>query len=67
MRLQGGVPGRFSYLLAQAKAITPGGDLGLGPALAERIVTLYAGRVRVANVRGVGSGSWSGSERRKTR
>ncbi len=43
----------FFDFQAQAE-VMPGGDLGLGPALAERIVMLYGGRVRVENVRGVG-------------
>ncbi len=47
------LPGFFD-LLAQARSIAPGGDLGLGPALAERIVSLYGGQVSVENVRGVG-------------
>jgi signal transduction histidine kinase len=41
---------RFFNLLAIAEPITPGGDLGLAPAVAERIVTLYGGTVSVENM-----------------
>ena len=41
---------RFFDLLAIAEAIVPGGDLGLAPALAERIVKLYDGSVSVENL-----------------
>lgn len=41
---------RFFSLLAIAHSITPGGDLGLAPALAERIVTLYGGAVSVESL-----------------
>jgi DNA-binding response OmpR family regulator len=41
---------QFFDLLTVAQAITPGGDLGLGPPLAERIVSIYGGTVSVANL-----------------
>jgi len=41
---------RFFQLLAIAKPLTRGGDLGLAPAVAERIVTLYGGTVTVENL-----------------
>jgi len=41
---------RFFNLLAIAESITPGGDLGLGPPVAERIVKLYGGAVSVENL-----------------
>lgn len=41
---------RFFDLLAIAQPITPGGDLGVAPALAERIVSLYGGTVSVENL-----------------
>jgi DNA-binding response OmpR family regulator len=41
---------RFFSLLAIAEALVPDGDLGLAPALAERIVTLYGGSVAVENL-----------------
>lgn len=48
------VPGdllpRFFDLLAIAEAITPGGDLGVAPALAERIIRLQGGTVAVENI-----------------
>lgn len=40
----------FFSLLAIAKPITPEGDLGLAPALAERIVRLHRGAVTVENL-----------------
>ncbi|MBI4860665.1 MAG: hybrid sensor histidine kinase/response regulator [Candidatus Riflebacteria bacterium] len=40
---------RFFDVLAIAEPITPGGDLGLGPALAQRIVKLFSGGVTVRN------------------
>ncbi len=40
---------RFFQLLAFAQTLTSGGDLGLAPALAERIVTFYGGTVTVEN------------------
>lgn len=41
---------RFFQLLGIADPLTPGGDLGLGPAVAERIVTLYGGSVSIENL-----------------
>jgi C4-dicarboxylate-specific signal transduction histidine kinase len=41
---------RFFQLLAIAKPITNGGDLGLGPVVAERIVSPYGGAVSVDNL-----------------
>ncbi len=41
---------RFFQLLTIAEPITAGGDLGFGPAVAERIVTLYGGTVSVENL-----------------
>ena len=41
---------RFFDLLAITQPITPGGDLGVAPALAERIVSLYGGTVSVENL-----------------
>jgi two-component system, sensor histidine kinase and response regulator len=41
--------GRFFDLLSIGEAITPGGDLGVGPALAHRILSLFGGSVSVAN------------------
>lgn len=43
------LPGFFE-LLAQRRPVVPGGDLGLGPALAERIISLHGGRVTIANL-----------------
>jgi len=40
----------FFDLLAIADTITPGGDLGLAPAVAERILHLLGGSVRVENL-----------------
>jgi two-component system sensor histidine kinase ChvG len=40
---------KFFDLLAIGEAITPGGDLGLAPALAFRILSLFGGSVSVAN------------------
>jgi DNA-binding response OmpR family regulator len=45
---------RFFDLLGVAEAVTPGGDLGLGPALAQRIVSLYGGKVSVQNTEPAG-------------
>ncbi len=39
----------FFDVLSIADAITPGGDLGLGPPLASRILSLFGGSVTVAN------------------
>lgn len=41
---------RFFSLLGVGEMITPGGDLGLAPAVAERIVSLYGGSVSVENL-----------------
>ena len=41
---------RFFDLLAVSQLITPTGDLGIAPALAERILTLYGGAVSVENM-----------------
>ncbi|MCY2993934.1 MAG: hybrid sensor histidine kinase/response regulator [Planctomycetota bacterium] len=41
---------RFFQLLTIAEPITIGGDLGFGPAVAERIVTLYGGTVSAENL-----------------
>ena len=40
---------RFFEVLAIGEAVTPGGDLGLAPVLAERIVRLFGGAVTVEN------------------
>jgi two-component system sensor histidine kinase/response regulator len=40
---------RFFDLFAIGEAITPGGDLGLGPPLAQRILSLFGGSVSVEN------------------
>jgi K+-sensing histidine kinase KdpD len=40
---------RFFDLLSIEEAITPGGDLGLGPAVAYRILALFGASVAVAN------------------
>jgi len=40
---------KFFDLFSIGEAITPGGDLGLGPALALRILSLFGGSVRVEN------------------
>jgi len=42
---------RFFDLLAISELIIPGGGLGLAPALAERILTLYGGMVSVENMK----------------
>lgn len=42
---------RFFDVMAIAEPITPGGDLGLGPPVAERIVSIFGGSVTVANTR----------------
>lgn len=41
---------KFFDVLAIAEAIFPGGDLGLRPAVAERIITLFGGSVTVENI-----------------
>jgi two-component system sensor histidine kinase/response regulator len=40
---------RFFEVFAIGEALTPGGDLGLGPALASRILSLFGASVSVAN------------------
>jgi len=41
--------GRFFDLFSIREAMTPGGDLGIGPPLARRILSLFGGSVSVAN------------------
>jgi DNA-binding response OmpR family regulator len=41
---------KFFDLLSIGEAITPGGDLGLGLPMASRILSVFGGSVRVANV-----------------
>ena len=41
---------RFFDVLAIGEAIVPGGDLGLRPAVAERIISLFGGSVTVENL-----------------
>jgi DNA-binding response OmpR family regulator len=41
---------RFFQVFAISEAITPGGDLGLGPPVAQRILALFGGSVAVANM-----------------
>ncbi len=41
---------RFFDLLAVGRTVTPGGDLGLSPALAERIISLHGDRVSIGNL-----------------
>ncbi|MCL4203197.1 MAG: response regulator [Pirellulaceae bacterium] len=45
---------QFFDVLAIRDSITPGGDLGLGPAVAERIVAALGGSVRVENTEPAG-------------
>jgi len=40
----------FFEILATTRTFAPGGDLGLAPAVAERIITLIGGRVQVSNL-----------------
>jgi DNA-binding response OmpR family regulator len=40
---------RFFDVLAIGESITPGGDLGLGPPVADRIISLFGGSVTVTN------------------
>jgi DNA-binding response OmpR family regulator len=40
---------KFFNLFSIAQAITPGGDLGLGPPMAHRILSLFGGSVSVGN------------------
>jgi len=42
--------GRFFDVFAIGEAITPGGDLGLGPAVSQRILALFGGSVEVENL-----------------
>ncbi len=44
----------FFEVFSITNPITPGGDLGLGPPVAERIVRLFGGSVRIENVPGKG-------------
>jgi K+-sensing histidine kinase KdpD len=41
---------KFFDLFAISEASTPGGDLGLGPAVASRILSLFGASVSVANL-----------------
>jgi two-component system sensor histidine kinase/response regulator len=41
---------KFFNLFSIAQAITPGGDLGLGPPMAHRILSLFGGSVSVQNL-----------------
>jgi K+-sensing histidine kinase KdpD len=41
---------RFFDVLAIAEAMFPGGDLGLRPAVAERIISLFGGSVSIENL-----------------
>ncbi len=41
---------KFFDLFSIGEAITPGGDLGLGPPVAHRIISLFGGSVEVANI-----------------
>ena len=45
---------RFFEVLGVSESITVGGDLGLGPTLAERIISLFGGKVTVENLAPVG-------------
>ena len=40
---------KFFDILAIGEALIPGGDLGLGPSVAFRILSLYGGSVKVEN------------------
>jgi C4-dicarboxylate-specific signal transduction histidine kinase len=40
----------FFQVFAIGEAITPGGDLGLGPPVAQRIVSLFGGSIAVDNL-----------------
>jgi DNA-binding response OmpR family regulator len=42
--------GKFFDVFSIAEAMTPGGDLGMGPALANRILSLFGASVSVANL-----------------
>jgi DNA-binding response OmpR family regulator len=41
---------RFFEVFSIGEAITPGGDLGLGPPVAQRILALFGGSIAVANL-----------------
>jgi two-component system sensor histidine kinase ChvG len=41
--------GKFFELFSIGEALTPGGDLGVGPPLAYRILSLFGGSVSIAN------------------
>jgi len=41
---------QFFDVLSIGEAIVPGGDLGLRPAVAERIISLFGGSVTVENL-----------------
>jgi two-component system sensor histidine kinase/response regulator len=41
--------GKFFEILSIGETLTPGGDLGVGPALAYRVLSLFGGSVSVAN------------------
>jgi hypothetical protein len=41
---------RFFEVLAICECVTSGGDLGLAPAVAERIIALFGGAVTVENL-----------------
>jgi two-component system, sensor histidine kinase and response regulator len=45
---------RFFELFSSGEALTAGGDLGVRPALAQRILSLFGGSVRVANLEPTG-------------
>lgn len=45
---------RFFDVLSIGEAIVPGGDLGLRPAVAERIISLFGGSVTVENLNPIG-------------
>ncbi|HTW66889.1 MAG TPA: hybrid sensor histidine kinase/response regulator [Bryobacteraceae bacterium] len=46
--------GRFFQVFSIGEAITPGGDLGLGPPVAQRILALFGGSVAVQNLEPAG-------------
>jgi hypothetical protein len=46
--------GRFFDVFSIGEAVTPGGDLGLAPAVAARILSLFGATVDVANRGGEG-------------
>jgi len=41
---------KFFDVFSIGETLTPGGDLGLGPALAYRVLSLFGGSVSVANL-----------------